>query len=110
MLLQRLERGLDGIFVVEATLLLEAGGKGRYDRIVVVDAEPEKQVARAMGRGLDESEVRLRMSRQMDRETRLRQADYVIDNDGSMEESRAAARTAFDMLERDLAEKKKVSA
>src|SRR5579884_289784 len=30
----------DRIVVVEATLLLESGGRSRYDKIVVVDSEP----------------------------------------------------------------------
>src|SRR5258708_6519045 len=42
----------DRIFMVEATLLLEAGGKDRYDRIVVVDADPDTQETRAVMRGV----------------------------------------------------------
>ncbi|HEX2059731.1 MAG TPA: dephospho-CoA kinase, partial [Thermoanaerobaculia bacterium] len=55
-------RGEDAIFVVEATLLLEAGGKQRYDRIVVVDVLPEVQIARAVGRGMPREEVLRRMA------------------------------------------------
>jgi len=40
----------DRIVVVEATLLLESGGRKRYDRIVVVDSEPSLQIERAVAR------------------------------------------------------------
>lgn len=75
--------GRDEVAMVEATLLLESGGRYRFDRIVVVDAPPEIQIARAVSRGMDRAEVERRMLRQMPREERLRQADYVISNTGS---------------------------
>ena len=42
----------DGIVIVEATLLIESGGRDRYDRIIVVDVDPDTQRSRAMGRGM----------------------------------------------------------
>ena len=42
----------EGIVIVEATLLIESGGKDRYDRIVIVDVDPETQLARALTRGM----------------------------------------------------------
>src|SRR5688572_20976164 len=65
----------DRIFVVEATLLLEAGGNERYDRIIVVDTDPQTQVQRAVGRGMDAAEAKRRMGYQMNREERIAQAD-----------------------------------
>lgn len=79
--------GRDAIVVVEATLLLESGGRDRYDRIIVVDTDPAIQLERAIARGLDEDEVRLRMSRQMPRAGRLAMADFIIDSTGSIDET-----------------------
>jgi dephospho-CoA kinase len=95
----------DRIFVVEATLLLEAGGKGRYDRIVVVDVLPETQIARAVGRGMAREEVERRMARQMPREERLRYADYVIDNNGDPRQAEVETHRVFGLLQRDVAAK-----
>jgi dephospho-CoA kinase len=97
----------DQIVVVEATLLIEADGRRRYDRIVVVDVVPETQIARGVSRGLAREEVQRRIANQMAREERLGHADYIIDNNGD----RAAlegevARVVASLLE-DLAEKKK---
>ena len=66
------ERGEDAIYIVEATLLLESGGRQRFDRIVVVDVQPEVQVARAIGRGMTAEEAKRRIANQMPREERLR--------------------------------------
>lgn len=96
-----------GIYIVEATLLLEAGGKQRYDRIIVVDVQPDVQLERAIVRGMTREEVTRRMANQMPREERLRQADYVIDNSGDVAHGEAETRRVYELLRRDLAQKEK---
>jgi dephospho-CoA kinase len=91
----------DGIYVVEATLLLEAGGKQRYDRIVVVDVDRQTQLARGVARGMSAGEVERRIAHQMPREERLRNADYVIDNRGDLEQARRETRRVYEALLRD---------
>ena len=100
-LVEKAEReGGRGIYIVEATLLLEAGGKDRYHRIVVVDVDPAVQVARGVARGMTEHEVRRRIANQMPREERLRHADYVIDNSAGLEEAeRETARVHAALLD-----------
>ena len=97
----------DAIYIVEATLLLEAGGKQRYDRIVVVDVDPEVQLARAVGRGMTREEAARRIAHQMPRAERLRQADYVIDNSGDARAGEKETRRVYELLRRDLEEKKR---
>jgi dephospho-CoA kinase len=91
-----------GVFIVEATLLLESGGRDRYDRIIVVDVDPDTQLKRAVARGLGRDEALRRMARQMSREERLRLADYVIDNRGSTEETERQTREVYAKLEAEL--------
>ena len=97
----------DGIVVVEATLLLEAGGRARYDEIVVVDVPPEVQLERAVARGMAREDAERRIARQMPREERLRFADYVIDNRSGEEALQREARRVFGELRRDWADKKR---
>ena len=99
--------GQDAIYVVEATLLLEAGGKQRYDRIVVVDVPPELQIERAIGRGMTREEAMRRIAHQMPRDERLRAADYVIDNRGDAGALQKETRRVVELLRRDLEAKKK---
>lgn len=101
------ERDEDAIYVVEATLLLEAGGKTRYDRIVVVDVPPEVQIARGMARGLTREEVTRRIAHQMPRDERVRHADYVIDNSGDEQQALAETTRVYQALARDLEARKK---
>ena len=64
--------------VAEIPLLYEAGGEGRFDKVVVITAPPELRAAR---RGpLDDRESRL-----IPDEEKLRRADFAFVNDGSIE-------------------------
>jgi dephospho-CoA kinase len=92
----------DVIFVVEATLLIESGGRARFDRIVVVDLPPEDQVARAVTRGMSKEEARRRMAHQMERSARLAHADYVIDNRGGRAEAAREVERVLGLLRNDL--------
>ena len=95
-------RDRDAIVVVEATLLLESGGMDRYDRIVVVDLDPDTQLRRAVERGMPPEEVDRRRSRQMSREERVSKADYVIDNNGNSSELASRVEKLHDRLRADL--------
>ena len=99
----------DRIVIVEATLLLEAGGKARNDKIVVVDADPLTQETRAVMRGVTRQDARRRMKHQMSREDRLRAADYVIDNSGDRRAAEVETHRVYEKLRADLEEKKKAS-
>lgn len=82
-----------GIAMVEATLMLEAGGKSRYDKIVVVICKPEQKVLRYAMRmhvseAIAQQEVERRTRVQMTDIQKAAQADYVIDNSGTLEQTR----------------------
>ena len=76
-------RGIYGVVVVP--LLLERGGLAKeMDRVLVVDCSEDEQVRRVVARsGLSPAEVRAIMATQLDRLTRLQDADDVLDNSGS---------------------------
>jgi dephospho-CoA kinase len=77
------------IYVVP--LLVESGdGRGRVDRVLVVDAPEALQLERVARRsGLPEPEVRAIMAQQVSRAARLAAADDVLDNSGTLEALRA---------------------
>jgi dephospho-CoA kinase len=99
------QRAGDRIVIIEATLLIEAGGEERFDRIVIVDVDPETQLARAVARGMTREEAARRIAHQMPREERLRHADYVIDNSGDLRVAEAETARVYEALQRDLAER-----
>lgn len=82
-----------GIALVEAALILEAGSAKHFDRLVVVTCRPEQRVQRWAARlRVDEEtarrEVTRRMAAQFPDEEKIKAADYVIDNSGSLDETR----------------------
>ncbi len=79
-----------GIAVVEAALLLEGGAQKDFDKIIVVTCDlPGKiqRYARRAGVSLDaaRAEVELRSAAQFSDEEKIRHADYVIENSGTIE-------------------------
>lgn len=86
--------------VVEATLLLESGGRSLYDLVVVVSAPAELRLARASRRDPErsEAELRARMAAQLPDAEREKAADVVLANDGGPEELLAKADALADGL------------
>lgn len=79
----------DGIAVVEAALMLEAGVGKRFDKLVVVVCTMAQKIERfARRHNLDvaaaEREVTRRMAAQLPDEEKVRVADYVLDNSGPL--------------------------
>ena len=73
--------------VVVVPLLVETDFAGLVDRVLVVDADPEVQKQRLMVRDtVDATEADQIMSQQADREQRLRAADDVLPNNGTLDE------------------------
>jgi dephospho-CoA kinase len=81
------------VAIVEAALIFEAGVKDRFDKIMVVTCMPAQKIARYAERtGRNEADARADVERrtkaQISDEEKARQADFVIDNSGSVEETR----------------------
>ena len=73
----------DGLVVLEAAVLLEAGWEDLVDEIWVLLTDLDTALRRAMQRdGSCEAEVRRRIDAQVSNEERARRADVVIDNNG----------------------------
>jgi dephospho-CoA kinase len=68
------------VCVTEVPLLYEVGGESRFDKVVVVTASPDVRVSRRIG------PLRDREQRLVPEEEKLRRADFVYVNDGSLTE------------------------
>jgi dephospho-CoA kinase len=94
------QRDPQAIAVVEAALILEAGAAGRFNRLVVVTCRPEQRIERwAQRLKVDEEtarrEVTRRMTAQLSDEQKIRAADYVIDNSGSLDQTEHQVGTIY---------------
>ncbi len=78
------------VVVIEAIKLLEGRLKDVVDAVWVVHASPETQLSRLRSeRGFSENDARQRIAAQNKQADKLRLADVIIENDGSIEETRA---------------------
>ena len=76
----------EGVVVLDAALLIEAGGVDRMDVVVVVDVDEETQIGRLVRqKGLSPSEARARLSAQLSTAQKASFADHVVDNRDSLE-------------------------
>lgn len=71
----------------DAALLLESGGRGGLDRIVVCWCKPEQQLARLRERGMSEQNAKSRIAAQMPIDEKRKLADEVIDCSGTIEQT-----------------------
>jgi dephospho-CoA kinase len=91
------------VVVLDIPLLVEAGGRSRYQvaGVLVVDAPLDIARERLVRlRGMSEDEVSARMAAQATREQRLAVADFVILNMGTMDELEAMTERAWDWIQK----------
>lgn len=87
------------LVIVDAALLVETGMYRDYDRLVVVAADENVQLARLMRRdrcSLTAAQRRLRS--QLPLAPKMQVADYVINNQGSLAQTRRQTRMLFKLL------------
>jgi dephospho-CoA kinase len=94
------------VAIVEAALIIEAGAAKRFDRLIVVSCSDEQRVARFAARQkLDpeaaRKEVTRRMAAQVPEAEKVKAADYVIDNSGSLDQTRAQVQQVWKKLSSD---------
>ena len=70
------------VIVNQIPLLVETGGKARFDYVVAITAPIELRRQRCIARGMKEYEFDKRVSAQASDEERAAIADYIIDNTG----------------------------
>ena len=88
-----------GIAIVDAALMIEVGTYKNYDKVIVVTCSPEIQRERLRARSaLSEEKIDSRIRSQMPNEEKIKYADFVIDNSGSVESTRAQVETVYQQL------------
>ena len=88
-----------GIAIVDAALMIEVGTYKNYDKVIVVTGSPEIQRERLRARSaLSEEQIESRIRSQMPTEEKMKYADFVIDNSGSIESTRAQVERVYRQL------------
>lgn len=77
------------VLVLEVPLLYETGLERLVDQVVVVTADERLQLARLSEKGLTREEAMARIKAQWPLSEKVRRADHVLENNGTLEELRA---------------------
>jgi len=86
---QAAQKRREPLIAVEVPLLFEAGMAALFDYILTVTVNPEVRVKRIMERDhVTKEEALALMGIQMPEEEKIRQSDFVIENNGSLEDTR----------------------
>ena len=91
----------EDIFFMDLPLLFELQYEDWFDQIWLVDVTKETQLSRLMTRnGLSQEEAEKRIAAQLSLQEKRKRSDLLIDNNGSLEETRQQIRDALQKLER----------
>ena len=102
------EKDPQAIVVIDAPLIVELGDHREMDKLIVVTSTQTQQIERLKDRDRTNTEEALRIvSSQMPLEEKLKFADYVIRNEGSMEETKKRAKEVYQELKKVALEKKR---
>jgi dephospho-CoA kinase len=97
-----IKKGVELAFY-DIPLLFEKKLEKKFDKIVVVACKKDLQIKRAMERTqLSESEIRERLSNQIPLEVKVKHADYVVRNDGSIDELTMKVQDLILQIKKDL--------
>ena len=102
--LKDLEReGRTPVAIVDAAVMIESGSWKRFDSLVVVDCEESQQISRLRLRnGMNEDEAVRRVDAQMPLSEKVKYADHVIDNRGSIDDTRKQVEELMKLLSRGM--------
>ena len=93
--------GFRGIAVIDAALLVESNYEYPLDALLVVVASEETRLERLRARGTPEEEALRRMAAQASDEKKREKADFVVENDGTLEDLDRALGGVLPKLTRD---------
>jgi dephospho-CoA kinase len=93
-------KGTEKIVVVEVPLLFERGYENRFDRTITVCAEEKVALYRLGEKGIKSEEATSRLKSQLPIKEKMQRADFVIDNNGTFEETTEQVRRIYKELSR----------
>lgn len=90
----------DALIVKDIPLLFEVSRPIPVDKIIVVSASEETQLRRLEEKGMSREDARRRIESQIPLDEKIKSADFVIDNDGPLEETRKQVQAIYSLLKK----------
>jgi len=89
----------EALVIIDAALLVETGIYRRCDKLIVLCAAEETQITRLVARdGMPREDAQKRIDAQLPLGEKVKVADYLITNDGTLETLQTEARRVFQSL------------
>jgi len=89
----------EAIVIVEAALLIESGNHRRMDKTIVVTCDEEQSIQRSMKRSfLNRDEAISRIQNQMPQAEKIKEADYVLQNNSKQEDLEVKVQALYSEL------------
>ena len=101
--IKKIEPDSDALVVIDIPLLIEKGlqTEFKFDKVIVVYVGEETQIRRVMEReGMTKGEAKKLIGIQMPLKEKLKFADVVINNEGTLEETEKQVRNVFERIEK----------
>jgi len=89
---------LDALIIKDIPLLFELTHPISVDKIIVVSASEQTQLRRLEQKEMSQKDARNRMKSQLPLGEKLKSADFVINNDGPLEETRKQVQEIYSLL------------
>lgn len=83
-----LKKSKNNVSVVDIPLLYESKWEGELDGVVVVDATLRTRLRRLKKKGFALADAKRRIRQQMDLKTKVKRADFVVKNNGSLAQTK----------------------
>jgi dephospho-CoA kinase len=94
-------RDPDALIIKDIPLLFEVTRPIALDKIIVVSASEETQLKRLEEKGMKREDAENRIKSQLPLDTKVRSADFVVNNDGTLEETKRQVRAIYSLLRRN---------
>ncbi|MDI6889511.1 MAG: dephospho-CoA kinase [Thermodesulfovibrionales bacterium] len=88
----------DKVLIIAVPLLYERGYEDRFDRTIVIHTKEEIALNRLEKDGVPREEAILRLNAQLPIEGKIKRADFLIDNNGTLEETMAQVEAVYKKL------------
>jgi dephospho-CoA kinase len=88
----------DALIIKDVPLLFELTRPIYLDKIVVVSASEQTQLRRLEEKGMSRKDAQRRIKSQLPLEKKIKSADFVINNDGPIEETKRQVKEIYSLL------------